>query len=65
MPSLAAEEPKLGTDVALAARVEGWVQYCEYFHLLDADMQVQAGPQTRGAPRRPALRTRPAGGPRC
>lgn len=39
MPSLAAEEPKLGTDVALAARVEGWVQYCEYFHLLDADMQ--------------------------
>jgi len=26
---------------ALAERVEGWVQYCEYFHLLDADMQVR------------------------
>ena len=26
---------------ALAERVEGWVQYCEYFHLLDAEMQVR------------------------
>ncbi len=21
-------------------RMEGWVRYCEYFHMLDADMQV-------------------------
>jgi hypothetical protein len=41
MPSEAAVEGKGSASEALAARVEGWVQYCEYFHLLDADMQVR------------------------
>jgi len=39
MPSEPAVEDKGPASEALAARVEGWVQYCEYFHLLDADMQ--------------------------
>lgn len=41
MPSEPAVEDKGPASEALAARVEGWVQYCEYFHLLDADMQVR------------------------
>ena len=36
--ALAAEQPP-----APSPRVEGWVQYYEYFHKLNDDMQVRSG----------------------
>ena len=31
-------------------RIEGWTHYYEYFHTLDAAMQVRDGPQARAQP---------------
>ena len=44
MPAHVQPPPASPADSSLAARVEGWVQYCEYFHLLDADMQAREFP---------------------
>ena len=44
MPAHVQPPPASPAHSSLAARVEGWVQYCEYFHLLDADMQAREFP---------------------
>jgi len=34
------QEPAEQPSAASLVRMDGWVRYCEYFHLLDADMQA-------------------------
>ena len=52
MPHEQAEELRL-TRADLPSRADGWQHYYEYFHKLDADMQVRA---IGAHPKRPRLR---------